>query len=215
MQERDSHLSSRRAFLGRGALAGGALAVGALVLPALPAHALTFSYGDARLLAFLLEVQELQSEYFTRAALTMIADGLTAGEANTLNTIAKQDGEQRRWCKLALRKFALANNGLPSTMSGGFGSKRYSFGVMNSRESILREALRLKTASASAWVGAAGEADKGEIASAFASLAGVQNRHRALLADALDEPALMAMAPTLSVSDARRALEHFGFEAAQ
>lgn len=99
-------------------------------------------------------------------------------------------------------------------MSGGFERKRYRFGAMNSRDSILREALRLKTASASAWTGAAGEADAGEIASAFASLAGIQNRHRALLADALGEPALMAMAPTLSVRDARRQLERFGFDAA-
>lgn len=215
MKERDSHLSSRRAFLGRGALAGGALAIGTLALPALPAHALEFSYGDARLLAFLLEVQELQSEFFTSAALTMIADGLTAGEANMLNVIAKQDGEQKRWCKLALRKFAMSQNGMPSTMSGGFTRKRYRFGAMKSREAILTEALRLKTASASAWMGAAGEADHGEIASAFASLGGIQSRHRVLLADALGQPSLMAMAPTLSMRDARRALEYFGFEAAR
>ncbi|BCM91617.1 hypothetical protein IAD21_03492 [Abditibacteriota bacterium] len=214
MNERDSHLSSRRAFLGRGALAGGVMAVGALALPALPAHALDFSYGDARLLAFLLEVQEMQSEFFTRAALTMIADGLTAGEANSLNVIAKQDGEQKRWCKLALRKFAVSQNGLPSTMSGGFGRKHYTFASMSTRESILREALRLKTAAVSAWTGAAGDADEGQIASAFASLAGVQSRHRSIIANALGEPALMAMAPTLSVRDARRALEHFGMDTA-
>ena len=214
MKERDSHLSSRRAFLGRSALAGGALAVGTLALPALPAHALDFSYGDAKLLAFLLEVQALQSEFFTRVSLAKVADGLTLEEANALNLIAKQDGEQKRWCKLALRKFAISQNGLPSTLSGGFTRKRYIFVPMTSRDTILRQSLRLKKASAAAWNNAAGDADEGEIVSAFASLAGIQNRHCALLADALDEPALMAMAPTTSMRDSRKELGYFGLNTA-
>ena len=215
MNERDSHLSSRRAFLGKSALAGGAIAGGALALSglALPAHALEFSYGDSRLLAFLLEVQTLQSEFFTRAALTMTAEGLTEGEANALNTFALQDERQKRWCKLALRKFGSGQNGWPSTMSGGFTRSRYSFGAMNSRDALLRESLRLKSAGAAAWMGAAGQADKGEVAAAFASLAGVQARHRALLASSLEQPALMAMAPTMTMRQAMRELEQFGFSA--
>lgn len=213
MNERDSHSSSRRAFLGRSAVAGGVLAIGALTLPAVPARALDFSYGDARLLTFLLEVQGLQSEFFTSAALTNTAEGLTGGEANALNTMAKQDEQQKRWCKMALRKFAASQNGLPSTMSGGFTRKNYTTSFINTRDSILRESLRLKTASAAAWTGAAGRAADGEIASAFASLAGVQNRHRVVLANALDEPALMAMAPAMSMQDAMSELERFGFAA--
>ena len=215
MKERDSHFSSRRAFLGRSALVGGAVAVGALALPALPAHAQDFSISDGRLLGFLLEVQMLQSEFFTNAALTTTADGLTEVESNTLNTITQQDGEQERWCKIALHKFALSHNGLPNTLPGGFTRHRYKFAAMNSRDMLLREALRLKTASASAWMGAAGEANSGEIASAFAALAGIQSRHRALLAHALEEPVFMAMAPTLSMSEARSALARFGFDAAK
>lgn len=213
MNERDSLSSSRRAFLGRSALAGGALALGTLTLPALPAHALEFSYGDARLLAFLGKVQALQSDFFTRAALTTTAEGLTEGEANALNTFAAQDERQKRWCKLALRKFAPGQNGWPSTMFGGFTRSRYSFGEMNSRDTLLREALRLKSAAAAAWMGAAGEADQGKVAAAFASLAGVQARHRALLASSLDQPALMAMAPAMTMRQAMRELERFGFSA--
>ena len=213
MKERDTHFSSRRAFLGQSALVGGAVAVGVLALPALPAHAQDFSIGDGRLLEFLLEVQTLQSEFFTNAALTTTADGLTGIESNTLNTITQQDGEQKRWCKLALERFAISHNGLPDTLPGGFTHSRYNFAPMGSREMLLREALRLKSASASAWMGAAGEADSGEIASAFASLAGIQSRHRALLAQALGEPVFMAMAPTLSMNDARESLAHFGFDA--
>lgn len=215
MKERDLHFSSRRAFLGRSALVGGAVAVGALALPALPAHAQDFSMGEARMLEFLLEVQMLQSEFFTTATLTNTAEGLTEGEANTINTIAQQDAEQERWCKVALQKFALAHNGLPDTLPGGFKRRRYTFAPMSSRDMLLRESLRLKTASASAWMGAAAEANNGEIASAFASLAGIQSRHRALLAEALGEPVFMAMAPTLSMKDARYALMHFGFDAAE
>lgn len=216
MNERDSHLSSRRAFLGKSALVGGALAGGALTLGtlALPAHALEFSYGDARRLAFLGEVQALQSDFFTRAALTMTAEGLTEGEVQILNTLALQDERQKRWCKLALRKFAPGQNGMPSTMFGGFTRSRYSFGEMNSRDALLREALRLKSAGAAAWMGAAGEADKGEVAAAFASLAGVQARQRAVLASALDQPSLMAMAPSMTMHQAMRELEQFGFSAA-
>ena len=213
MNERDSLFSSRRAFLGRSVVAGGVLALGALTLPAIPAHALDFSTGDARLLLFLLEVQALQSDYFTRASMTTPAQGMTLGEANALNTFAEQDERQKRWCKLALRKFNREQQA-PSTMSGGFANRRYTFGAMDSHDSLLREALRVKSAGAAAWMGAAGKADNGEIASAFASLAGVQARHRAVLADALGQPALMAMAPALSLSDATRQLEEFGFKAA-
>lgn len=212
MNPRDSHLSSRRAFLGQSAAATGILAIGALALPALPAHALQFSTRDARLLTFLLNVQALQSDFFTNSALTITAEGLTAGEANTLSTIALQDERQMRWCKAALRKFT-SKNDLPSVMSGGFKHKSPSFNALNSRESLLREALRLKSAAASAWIGAAGSADQGEMAGAFASLAGVQARHRAVLADALNQPSLMAMAPAMTLSDAARELEHFGFMA--
>lgn len=214
MNERDSHSSSRRAFLGKSALVGGgALALGAIVLPSLPARATDFEYGDARLLEFLLKVQALQSDYFATAALTTSAQGLTSSEANILNTLAKQDEQQKRWCKGALRKFAMGQ-GMPSTMSGGFHAKRYSFQIMKTRETLLRDALRLKTASASAWTGAAGRADDGEIAAAFASLAGVQNRHRALLAEMLGEPAIMAMAGAMSMRDATVELDKYGFSSA-
>ncbi len=212
MNERDS-LSSRRAFLGRSAVAGGVLAIGALALPAVPAHALEFSTGDAGLLTFLLQVQGLQSDFFTRASMTTSAEGMTLGEANALSTLAEQDERQKRWCKMALRKFHMEQRSLPSTMSGGFSSKRYTFTSMDSRDSLLRQSLRLKSAGAAAWMGAAGQADNGEIASAFASLGGVQARHRAVLADALGQPALMAMAPALSLEDATRQLEEFGFKA--
>ncbi|RYX84586.1 twin-arginine translocation signal domain-containing protein [bacterium] len=205
MKERDSQLSSRRAFLGRGALAGGALAIGTLALPALPAHALSFSGGDAQLLAFLLEVEKLQCEYFKNASLNK---ALTETEANIFIFIARQETDQKNWCRLALRKFAVDNHGLPSTMSGGLEEKHYGFDTVGSRDSVLREAIRLKKASASAWLSAAGEADAGEIVSAFASLGGVQNRHLAVLSNALGETTI----PSLSVSEARRELAHFGFD---
>lgn len=204
--------SSRRAFLGRSALASaGVLALGTLSLPALPARALSFSPGDARTLQFLERVQMLQNEFFLNAVASTTADGLREGEGNALNLIATQDGEQMRWCKLAQTRYAGPQNEMPSTMPGGIQMNRFKFGQMRTRDEMLREALSLKTTAAGIWTGAVANAGKGELVSALASLAGVQNRHRAVLADILGETALMAYAPTLSMSQAREELQRYGF----
>lgn len=211
MFERDQ-LSSRRAFLGRSALASaGVLALGTLSLPALPARALSFSPGDARTLQFLERVQTLQREFFLNAVASTTADGLREGEGSVLNLIANQDGEQMRWCKLAQTRFAGAQNQMPSTLPGGIPMNRFRFGRMNTRDEMLREALSLKTTAAGIWTGAVAGAGNGELVSALASLAGVQNRHHAMLCDVLGETALMAYAPTLSLSEGRNELQRYGF----
>jgi len=211
MFERDQ-LSSRRAFLGRSALASaGVLALGTLTLPALPAHALSFSPGDARTLEFLTRLQNLQTEFFLRAVASTTADGLREGEGSALNLIGQQDGEQMRWCQLAERKFAGPQNELPSTMSGGIPMNRFKFGQLDTRASLLREALNLKTTSAGIWTGAVAGAGRGELVSALASLAGVQNRHRAMLAHISGETALLPYAPALSMDEGRRQLERYAF----
>lgn len=205
-------LSSRRAFLGRSALASaGVLALGALTLPALPAHALSFSPGDARTLDFLERLQVLQNDFFSRAAASTTADGLRAGEGTALNLIGEQDGEQMRWCKLAQQSFAGAQNQMPSTMSGGIPTNHFTFGQLNTRGELLREALTLKTTAVGIWMGAAANANRRELVSALASLAGVQSRHRAVLADSLGQDALMAYAPTLSLREGQQRLARYGF----
>ena len=205
-------LSSRRAFLGRSALASaGVLALGTLSLPALPARALSFSPGDARTLQFLERVQTLQNEFFLNAVASTTADGLREGEGSALNLIANQDGEQMGWCKLAQTRFAGAQNQMPSTLPGGMTVNRFQFGQMRTRDEMLREALSLKTTAAGIWTGAVAGANNGELVSALASLAGVQNRHRAMLSDILGETALMAYAPTLSMKEGREELQRYGF----
>jgi hypothetical protein len=211
MFERDQ-LSSRRAFLGHSALAtAGVMALGTLSLPALPARALSFSPGDARTLEFLTRLQNLQSDFFARAVASTTADGLREGEGSALNLIAQQDGEQMRWCKMARNRFTSAPNQMPSTLSGGIKMNRFKFGQLDTRDDLLREALSLKTTSASIWTGAVANTNGSELVSALASLAGVQNRHRAMLANILGEEALLAYAPTLSLSEGRTELEHYGF----
>lgn len=205
-------LSSRRAFLGRSALASaGVLALGTLALPALPARSLSFSPGDARTLDFLERLQVLQNDFFSRAAASTTADGLRAGEGTTLNLIGEQDGEQMRWCKLAQQSFAGAQNQMPSTMSGGLPMNRFTFGQLDTRGQLLREALTLKTTAVGIWMGAAAGANRRELVSALASLAGVQSRHRAVLADILGQDALMAYAPMLSMNEGQRQLARYGF----
>lgn len=205
-------LSSRRAFLGRSALtSAGVLALGTLTLPALPARALSLSSGDGQLLAFLERLQALQSEFSTRAMLGTTTDGLRANEGAVLSLIGQQDGEQERWCKLAQNSFGLMPDAPPSTKSGGIPRNNFQFGEFSSRGTLLRRALSLKTTAAGVWTGAVSNTNRGELASALASLAGVQNRHRAILADFLGEGALVAYAPALSLTQGREQLARYGF----
>jgi len=206
-------LSSRRVFLGRSALASaGVLALGTLSLPALPARALSLSSGDGQLLAFLERLQALQSEFSMRAMLGNTTDGLREGEGTVLSLIGQQDGEQERWCKLAQNRFGLMPNALPSTKSGGIPRNNFEFSESPTRGTLLRRALSLKTTAAGVWTGAVSDTNRGELASALASLAGVQNRHRAILADFLGEGALVAYAPALSLTQGREQLARYGFE---
>jgi hypothetical protein len=89
---------SRRNLLALGAVAGVALA-----LPALPARA-DFTYSDATALGFLLQVAQLESDFFTRAATATTTEALDERESNALAWIAKQDAELVRWCNAAFDK---------------------------------------------------------------------------------------------------------------
>src|SRR5262245_49208353 len=94
---------SRRGFV---ALSTAACGAAALLFSNTPAHAL--GYSDASLLRYLEEVERVELDFFTRAALSGTADGLQERESNALNLLAKQDNEHAYWFKLARRQFGLS-----------------------------------------------------------------------------------------------------------
>ena len=201
--------ASRRDFLRSGLLLGAATTV-ALSLSATPAHALKLVYGDAQRLQFLVEVQAMQADFFRRAAQSVTADGLQEREMTALGVIAQEDGQQMRWCEIALKRFGgTAFEMAPGLQSASKTPPSFDFGAdtFKTRENLLQRAIELKTISASAWMGAAGDCNKAELCSALASLGGVQNRHLAILQDVSGQSALLAMAPPMSPEAAYKALE--------
>ena len=205
--------ASRRAFLRSGLLLGAATGV-VLALPATPAHALKMTYGDAQRLRFLEEIQTLQADFFRRAAQSATADGLQEREMTALNVMAQEDGQQKRWCAIAMRKYGGAAFSMaPTNQSSSKVPKTFNFGadVFNSRENLLKMAIELKTVAVGAWTHAAGEVYEAELSSALASLGGVQNRHLALLQEVSGQNALVTMAMPMLPRQTLRALADYGF----
>lgn len=205
--------ASRRAFLRSGLVLGAATGV-VLARSATSAHAFPLVYGDAQRLRFLEEIQALQTDFFRRAAQSATADGLQEREATALNVIAQEDGQQKRWTTIALRKYGGAAFSMaPLSQSSSKVPKTFNFGadVFNSRENLLKAAIQIKSIAVGVWTDAAGGANAAELSSALASLGGVQNRHLALLQEVSGQNALIAMVAPTTPRQALRALADYGF----
>ena len=201
--------TSELALSRRGALALGALAgVAALTLPRLPARALNM--GLASQMRFLENAQYLQNQFFTRALESPALDDLTPQDTSIISTIAREDGEQARWFRAARGRGGLlsSNSTLPASLTAptfAISSSRYA-----KRDTFFESAIALKNATIGAYHGIVGAGGNPEIVQAIAALAGVQNRHVALLCELAGRDPFVTYVEPLSLQQAGSTLSKFG-----
>ncbi|RYG62595.1 hypothetical protein EON80_22855 [bacterium] len=201
---------TRRNLLALGAAAGIALS-----LPALPARAVDFTYSDAKAIRFLLEVAQLEYDFFARASVSGTAEALDERESNALAWIAKQDAELVRWCNAA---FDRTNMGAASTFftpntSTSRPIPTYRFGLKSfeDRASLFASAISIKQIAVGAFHGVVGEAKAPDMIQAFASLAGVQGRHLGVLEELAGQNPFVVTESSLSRNEVAAQLEGYGF----
>lgn len=197
---------SRRSALTLGAIAG----VAALTLPRLSARALDLGLPSE--MKFLENAAHLQNQFFSRALMSTALDDLTTRDTVTVDTIAREDGEQARWFRLArARGGVLAGVG---TMPASLTAPTFTInaGTYADREKFFDSAIKIKTASVGAFHGIVGAGGKPEIVQAIAALAGVQNRHLAMLLELAGKDPFVTYVEPMSLQAAGNALSKFGTE---
>ena len=197
--------STRRNFLALGVAAGAA----AVVLPALPARAA--SSGLAAQLRFLEAAQYFSSQFFSRALQSGSIDGISPAEGKALLTIANQDNEQARWINAVRQQRALMParpNALASLTEPNFAVS----GAYGNRARFFDSALAIKTASVGAFHGIVGGGGKADIVQALASLAGVQNRHLAMLREMTGADPFDTYVAGILMREASNTLSKYGFD---
>lgn len=200
---------SRRSLLTLSAIAGAAIA-----LPALPSRA-DFPYSDIRTLRYLEEIAALQADFFTKITMSSPADALSERERNIFNLLAQQDGEVARWSRAARRRY---NMGAATTFytpnlstSRPLPSYQFGLGTFATREALFSHAIDIKETAVGAFHGAVGGADSPKMIQAFASIAGVQGRHLAILQELAEQEPLIDFENALSRSAVARKFEQYGF----
>lgn len=196
---------SRRSALTLGALAG----VAALTLPRFSANALNL--GSPAQMKFLENAMHLQSQFFGRALMSTKLDGLTPTDTVVISAIEDQDGEQARWFALARAR----GGNLPpvNTQPSSLTAPTFTIDSNNyaTRDRFFDSALTLKKATVGAFHGLVGAGGRPEIVQALAALAGVQNRHLAMLSELVGKDPFVTYVEAISLQEAGNALGKFGF----
>ena len=187
----------------------GAVGAAVLALPALPARALDL--GMASELKFLENVQYLQNQFFSRALMSASLDDLSTSENAAIRVIANEDGEQARWFGMARRQAGL----MPRSFNQPASLTEPTFSISASsyakREPFFQSAIAIKEAAIGAYHGLVGAGGKPEMVQALAALAGVQNRHAAMLKEMAGQDPFVTYVPALSLQEASQTLGKFGF----
>ena len=197
--------STRRNFLALGAVAGAA----AVILPALPARAL--DSGLAAQLKFLESTQYFSSQFFSRALQSGSIDGLSPVEGKALLNIANQDNEQARWIGAVRTQRGL----MPARPNAPGSLTEPNFavsGAYGDRAKFFDSALAIKMATVGAFHGIVGKGGTADMIQAIASLAGVQNRHLAMLREIANVDPFDTYVQGISIRDASRTLGKYGFD---
>ena len=196
--------TTRRNFLALGAIAGAA----ALVLPALPARALDLGLPSE--LKFLQNAQFFQNQFFSRALQSGSIDAITPAEGAALMTIASEDSEQARWFRALRSKRAM----MPSraTMPSSITDPNFNVsGNYGTREKFFDSAIAIKSTVVGAFHGIVGKGGDAETVQAIAALAGVQNRHLAMLREMAGLDPFDTYVKALSLQEAGKTLSKYGF----
>ena len=197
--------STRRNFLALTAVAGAA----AILLPALPARALSSNLPAQ--LQFLEAAQYFQSQFFSRALQSGSIDGLSPANGMALLTIANEDNEQARWIN-ALR---MQRGIMPARATAPSSLTEPNFtvgGAYGNRAKFFDSAIAIKTAATGAFHGIVGKGGDADIVQAIAALAGVQNRHLAILRDMNGADPFDTTVQGISLQAAGNTLGKYGFK---
>lgn len=200
--------TTRRNFLALGAVAGAA----ALILPALPARARDANLQDlATELRFLEAVQYFQGQFFSRALQSGSIDGLSPANGKAILSIANQDNEQARWINAvrAQRGFVSYSGAAPASLT----EPNFAVGgAYGSREKFFDSGLAIKTAAVGAFHGIVGKGGGADMVQAVAALAGVQNRHLAMLREMNGADPFDTYVKGISMQEASVTLAKYGFD---
>ena len=199
---------ARRNFLALGAVAGAA----AILLPALPARALDLGLESlSAQLRFLEAMQYFQGQFFSRALQSGSIDGLTPANGKSLLTIANQDNEQARWINAVRTQRGLISyqGAAPSSLT----EPNFAVsGAYGSRDKFFKSGLAIKTAAVGAFHGIVGKGGTADMVQAVASLAGVQNRHLAMMREMNGMDPFDTYVKGISLQEASKTLAKYGFD---
>jgi hypothetical protein len=214
----EARLPARRRLLGMGVLGGAALATG--VLSSKPAGADIVDFLDKFLdldpivINFAYRLEELQCDYFTRAAYSRGFGQMSAREQGTINLIAMQDREQFEALGKARQRLGIKNHDhfdQPNASSSP-APRNFHYGdAFNSRKSLLETAVEIKGLSVASYHGAVNLIDRGNLTLA-AAIAGTDGRHLSVLREISGlDPVPSSFEEAKSPQETGRLLGKYGF----
>jgi len=197
--------ATRRNLLALGAVAG----VATIVLPVLPARAVDF--GMASELKFLENANFFQHQFFSRALQSGTIDGISPAEGKAILTIANEDSEQARWISAvrAARGLMPMRNSASSSLTEPNFNVGSTYGT---RQKFFDSALTIKATTVGAFHGIVGKGGKPDMVQAIAALAGVQNRHLAMLREMNGLDPFDTYVQAISMREAGNILSRYGFD---
>jgi len=210
---------SRRRLLGMGVLGGAALATG--VLSAKPASADIVDFLDRLLdldpivINFAFELEELQVDFFERAALSRGFGELSSRAQSTFNLIGMQDREQfealaKLRAKLGVKS---ADRFEQPNASASRRPRSFNFGdAFDSRDSLMKTAIEIKGLAVASYHGSVNLVDRGNLTLA-AAIAGTDGRHLSVLRELAGlDPVPTSFEEAISPQDTGRMLGKYGFK---
>jgi len=186
----------RKMFTLGAALCGAAAGSAVLGNGATPAHADIVDFLDKIwdldliVLNFAHEMEELESEFFTRAVYSTGYRDLQGHEPGVLNLIAQQDREHFEMLEDVRNRLGAKAGGHFETMNAAATRQPriFHFPRFNSREEFFKAAIELKEDVLFAYHGAAPYLHDKKLLAVAASIAGVEGRHAAVLRELAGAP---------------------------
>ncbi len=212
---------SRRAFLVRTLCAGGVLAAGTVLTPGkAQADILDFLNKlydfDPVVLNFAHEMEELQAEFFERAAASSVFDALEPAQRNVIYGIAAQDRAHFMALDELTRLNATRNGGAARTQhtSTTWRPRKFTFGkAFKNKEMLLASAVELKEDCVSAYHGAVHLIKGSGLLTPAAAIAGVDGRHLAVLREIAGlDPVPFSFENQVSAHKIGNRLSRYGFQ---
>lgn len=210
---------ARRKLLGMGLAAGGAvLAMGTIGKGVATADIIDLLDGpldlDPIVINFAFELEELQVDFFERAALSRGFNELSSREQSTFNLIGMQDREQfeaigKLRAKLGIKS---GNNFESYNTESSRRPRKFRFGgAFNSRDSLMKTAIEIKSLAVASYHGAVTHVDRGNLTLA-AAIAGTDGRHLSVLREMAGlDPVPTSFEEAISPQVTGRKLSKYGF----